>query len=143
QSTDGRRVLCLYEAPDAEAVRSTQKQGGLPFDAVWAALELGDGFTSDPRGVELVIAQRVFEPAITLDDLRAAAASSLACQQLYRVERVHSLLSTSGERQLCLFRAPDTESVRRVGVSATAISQAIWCARVASVAPSPAPRPHG
>ncbi len=36
-STDGRRVICVYEAPDAEAVRRVQRQTGLPAQRVWAA----------------------------------------------------------------------------------------------------------
>lgn len=35
-SLDGRRMLCLYEAPDAEAVRIAQRQAALPLDTVWA-----------------------------------------------------------------------------------------------------------
>ena len=36
-SADRRRMICLYEAPDAESVRLAQRQAGLPFDSVWAA----------------------------------------------------------------------------------------------------------
>ena len=36
-SLDGLRVLCEYEAPDAESVRQSNKKLGLPFDRVWAA----------------------------------------------------------------------------------------------------------
>jgi hypothetical protein len=35
-SLDCRRMLCFYAAPDAEAVRSVQREAGAPFDAVWA-----------------------------------------------------------------------------------------------------------
>jgi len=34
-STDGRRMVCLYEAPDAEAVRTANRQSGNPFDRIW------------------------------------------------------------------------------------------------------------
>lgn len=37
---DGRRMLCLYAAPDAEAVRAAQRQAAMPFDRVWSALLL-------------------------------------------------------------------------------------------------------
>lgn len=42
-SLDGMRVLCQYEAPDAEAVRQANRKAGLPFDHVWSAdvLEYG------------------------------------------------------------------------------------------------------
>jgi hypothetical protein len=35
-SLDGRRMLCLYRAPDAEAVRAAQQQAGMPVQRVWA-----------------------------------------------------------------------------------------------------------
>jgi hypothetical protein len=34
-SSDGLRMICLYEAPDAEAVRLANRKAGLPFDRVW------------------------------------------------------------------------------------------------------------
>lgn len=35
-STDCKRMLCLYYAPDAESAREAQREAGMPFDAVWA-----------------------------------------------------------------------------------------------------------
>lgn len=34
-SLDRRRMLCLYAAPDAEAVRHAQRGAGLPFERIW------------------------------------------------------------------------------------------------------------
>ena len=34
-SRDGKRMLCFYEAPDAEAVRVAQREAAMPADAVW------------------------------------------------------------------------------------------------------------
>jgi hypothetical protein len=36
-STDRRRGICEYEAPDAETVRRVQLEAGIPFDRIWAA----------------------------------------------------------------------------------------------------------
>jgi hypothetical protein len=36
-STDGRRLVCLFEAPDLEAVRRLNAAVGLPCSATWAA----------------------------------------------------------------------------------------------------------
>ena len=36
-SKDRRRMICEYEAPDAEAVREVQRTAALPFERVWAA----------------------------------------------------------------------------------------------------------
>lgn len=35
-SRDRRRMICLYRAPDAEAVRRAQQQIGMPVERVWA-----------------------------------------------------------------------------------------------------------
>lgn len=36
-STDRKRMICVYDAPDAESVRMSQRTAGLPFDRVWTA----------------------------------------------------------------------------------------------------------
>jgi hypothetical protein len=38
-SADCKRMLCLYDAPDAEAVRQVCRQLGAPYDRIWAATE--------------------------------------------------------------------------------------------------------
>jgi len=38
---DCKRMICVYEAPDAEAVRSANRKAGLPFEAVWSAKLFG------------------------------------------------------------------------------------------------------
>lgn len=38
---DGRRMICVYRAPDAESVRQALRSGGvLPFEAAWKATVL-------------------------------------------------------------------------------------------------------
>lgn len=34
-SASGDRMICLLEAPDAEAVRQAYRMAGYPFEAVW------------------------------------------------------------------------------------------------------------
>jgi len=36
-SLDGKRTICEYEAPDAEAVRSASQRAGMPYERVWTA----------------------------------------------------------------------------------------------------------
>jgi hypothetical protein len=35
-SLDGKRMLCFYSAPDAEAVRNVQREARAPVSAIWA-----------------------------------------------------------------------------------------------------------
>lgn len=34
-SADRKRMICLYEAPDAEAVRNVNRQAGMPADRIY------------------------------------------------------------------------------------------------------------
>jgi hypothetical protein len=36
-SNDRRRMVCEYEAPDAEAVREVQRTAAMPFERIWTA----------------------------------------------------------------------------------------------------------
>jgi hypothetical protein len=36
-SQDRRRMICEYDAPDAESVRRVQREAEGPFETVWAA----------------------------------------------------------------------------------------------------------
>jgi hypothetical protein len=40
-SSDRTRMICIYEAPDAESVRRINLQSGLPFDRIWTASSVG------------------------------------------------------------------------------------------------------
>lgn len=44
-SLDGKRMLCFYEAPDAEAVRVAQREAAMPVDGIWP----GALVTPEPR----------------------------------------------------------------------------------------------
>ena len=39
-SNDRRRMICTFEAPDAEAVRLAYRTAGYPFERVWQAMVL-------------------------------------------------------------------------------------------------------
>lgn len=36
-SKDRKRMICEYEAPDAEAVRKLQRAASMPFERIWTA----------------------------------------------------------------------------------------------------------
>jgi Nickel responsive protein SCO4226-like len=40
-SADRRRMLCVYDAPDAESVRAAQQTIAMPVERVWPAQVLG------------------------------------------------------------------------------------------------------
>lgn len=39
-SADRKKMICVYEAADAESVREANRLAGLPFSRVWAATKI-------------------------------------------------------------------------------------------------------
>ena len=37
---DRKRRICIFDAPDAEAVRASYRTAGVPFERVWSAEEI-------------------------------------------------------------------------------------------------------
>ena len=56
-SRDRRRMVCLYEAPDAESVRLAQEKAGLPFERAWAARVIRH--TADEPEGNTVVLERI------------------------------------------------------------------------------------
>jgi hypothetical protein len=110
-SHDRRRMLCLFEAPDAEAVRTVQLRSRLPFDRVWTARVVRHA-AEDPRDDAILVERTLPEP---LDEqaLREAAARGAWCLEQHGCRIAWSYLSPDGRRAACVFGAPDAESVRQ------------------------------
>jgi len=62
--------------------------------------------------VELVLVERRFNEPVKLEDVRKQKRENSWCLDTYRVRFLKTLLSRDRRRMLCLFEAPDTESVR-------------------------------
>lgn len=104
---DRLRMLCIYQAPDAESVRLAQRTIGLPVERVWAAEEL-----QRDSGANLLVVERQFEQPVTRSLATQMAERMAWCSEAYGVERVQSYLARDGHRAVCVFRAPDAEAVR-------------------------------
>ena len=111
-SRDRRRMMCLYEAPDAESVRLAQERAGVPFERAWASRVVRHP-AGEPDGDAVVIERTLPRP---LDEatIRDAAAQGRGCLEARGCRLVWSYLSGDGRRCLCVFAAPDAESVREV-----------------------------
>lgn len=111
-SRDQKRMICLYEAPDAESVRLAQEKAGLPFERAWAARALRyDG--PEPQG-DAVVVERILARPVDEAGLRESVARGGWCLEQYGCRIVWSYLSPDSRRCLCVFAAPDAETVRQI-----------------------------
>jgi hypothetical protein len=130
-SKDRRRMLCLYEAPDAEAVRRSQEQAKVPFEQAWTCQNVKSPEEPfDVSAKEYVVVERVLAEPVTSEFLSSALRSSRGCMELYRASHLESFLERDGLKIVCVFRAPDAEAVRTANAQLGAPNGDTWTASV-------------
>lgn len=111
-SADGRRMTCLFAAPDAEAVRRVNRVAHMPAQRVWTASLHGPAANGDDGAEAAVIVERSFAAAMPFEELAAQEEAGSWCLDLHRVSCLRTYFSTDRRRMLCVYAAPDAESVR-------------------------------
>ena len=130
-SRDRRRMLCLYEAPDAEAVRLAESQAKVPYERAWTCMHLvGDSMRSETSSAQYIVAERRFIDPVKPEFVSVALQKAGWCLDLHRAEYIESFLGHDGLRMVCLFRAPDAEAVRQANRKAGVPYTQIWRASV-------------
>jgi hypothetical protein len=129
-SRDRRRMLCLYEAPDAEAVRLAEDQACVPYDRVWTCIHLPATGTAEAPALETVVAERTFPEPITAEFVSNTLKQAGWCLDVHRATYLGSYLAGDGKRMVCVFRAPDAESVRLANDQGGVPYTEVWTASV-------------
>jgi len=112
-STDGHRMVCSFSAPDAESARIAMRQSSIDSTNLWR------GHICDAPHVNAqdvlqanVLVERSFEQRVSLQEIQDIEDAGLGCLQSRRVRFIRTFFAADQKRMLCLYAAPDTESVR-------------------------------
>jgi hypothetical protein len=115
-NADRTKTFCVYEGPDAEAIRAAAESNAIPADVVTEIpydLEPGPrpaGVHAGP--VRRFLVERQFGPG-ELDGLDDAAKRKVnQVNAELGVTWVHSYLDASRTRTFCIYEAPDEAAVR-------------------------------
>jgi len=135
---DGSRVACIFEGPDAEAVRNLGRTAGIdsPKHLWTATVMLGRDrdANSAPRltepGYSLVVVERSFPEPVVFSDVQAIEDAGRSCFDMRRIAFLRTYFSLDGRRMLCLYAAPDAEEVRIANRQAGLPFDAAWPARI-------------
>ena len=132
-AADGRRMICTYEAPDAESVRMAQRSVDLPVSRVWSATfhratEPPATEATDLAGTDVIV-ERSFETPVDVGALQAREDAGQWCLDLHRVRFRHTCLALDRKRMFCLYNAPDAESVRIAQRRIDMPVDRVWSAR--------------
>ena len=129
-SADGRRLLCWLTAPDAESARHALRQGGVGDHVLWPGTVHDAASPHAPpwQTANVVVERRWTEPVV-LDDIQAIEDAGSGCLENHRVRFARTFFSTDRQRMICLYHAPDAESVRLAQQQAGMPLEAVWACR--------------
>ncbi len=111
-------------------MRTTQNEGKLPYDRIWPSQVIGGEAISRATRAETVLAQRSWDPPLTMEAFAAFGPRSDDCLRRTKSEFLVSLLAANGERQICIYGATDAETVRAVNREIEAPFDRAWSASV-------------
>ncbi len=106
---DNCRCASVYEAPDVESLRITQRSAGLPVARAWRATLSGEPIV--PAGQHLVVA--LHAASVTLEAPAVAARLTAAADDLAGrgIAPIVQAVACDGSRWLGVFVAPDVDVV--------------------------------
>lgn len=109
-STDGRRLFCRFRGPDAESVRMALR-GARASGRFWpGTIHDAPEVTATGLGGANVLVERDLDPGVGFEEIRARAdAGGIEADG---VTWLRSFCSNDRRRMVCVYRAPDVESVR-------------------------------
>jgi hypothetical protein len=131
-AADGKRLLCWLTAPDAESARQALRQSGVGTHELWPGTLHDSAAAEAPSWDEAnVVVERSWDEPATLDDIQAIEDAGAQCLETHRVRFARTFFSLDKKKMVCLYRAPDAESVRLAQRQAGMPLQAVWtCAQV-------------
>jgi hypothetical protein len=126
-ASDGRRMVCWFRGPDAESARTALRQAGADVGVLWpgSVHEAPDPPPPDPGTAQVIVARRFAEP-VTFEAIQAIEDAGAWCLETRAVHFLCSYFSRDRRRMLCLYQAPDAESVRQAQHQAGMPVDAVW-----------------
>jgi Nickel responsive protein SCO4226-like len=129
-SADGRELFCHFTAPDAESVRIALHQACAPRGEVWSGtVHDAPGLTDDGLAQANILVSRRFDAAVAFEEIQALDDVGSSRFLTHRARRMRTYFSTNRRRMVCLYHAPDAESVRIALREARMPVERVWAFR--------------
>lgn len=123
----GRRMLCHFQCPDSESVRTALRQSRSQMGPVWpGAVHEAPGLPGVDPGYSNVVVTRTFSEPVELADIQSIEEAGAWCLEAHEVQFVRTFFSTDRKRMDCLYRAADAESVRVAQLKAGMPVERVW-----------------
>jgi len=123
-AADGGTMICHFRAPDAESLRMALRVTDGAVPPLWpGSVHTAPGATP---GEGNVVVERHFDTPVTLAGIQALEDASAHCLESRRVRFERTFFSRDGTRMICIYRAPDAESVRQAQRQAGMPVARVW-----------------
>ena len=111
---DGGRMVCWFSAPDMESARIAMRQVEADTQVFWPG-DVFDGVGIEERDIPAanVMVERSFDEPVTLQSIQEIENAGIGCLETRNVRFIRTFFSANRKRMLCLYEAPDAESVRQ------------------------------
>lgn len=132
---DGHKSACVFDAPDAESVRLALRQLDCGDALVWSATvhdppELEAAHDALRDGAEIIVVERSFAQPAPFEELQERETRGAWCLAQHAVRFLRTYAARDERRMLCLYAAPDAESVRLAQAKADMPFERAWTARL-------------
>jgi hypothetical protein len=118
----GALMVCWFKAADAESARLALRTLGADLRRLW----IGTVHDAPEPPVPNVLVERSFDLPVAIETIQAAEDASAWCLDAHRVRFARTFFASDRQRMLCLYAAPDAESVRLAQREAGMPVDAIW-----------------
>lgn len=121
-SASGTEMVCWFSAADAESVRLALRTLNSDIRRLWPGTVHEGPEVSEPN----VVVQRSFAEPVWLEEVQAQENAAVWCLRTHRVRFCRTFLSLDRTRMICLYEAPDSESVRLAQREARMPFDKVW-----------------
>ena len=112
-SADGERSVCQFSCADPESLRIALRQVGATVESIWSGtIHQAPGLSTAMQRSANVIVTRRFDEPVKLQSVQAIEDAGIWCLEAHKVKFIRTFFSRDRKRMICLYCAPDAESVR-------------------------------
>jgi hypothetical protein len=126
-SLDGHRLLCHFAAADAESVRVALRQLGANLSGLWpGTIHHPPDMSEADQATANVLVERSFDEPVDIATIQAQEDANTWCLEAHHATFLRTFFSADRKRMLCLYRAPDAESLRLAQHQAHLPFERVW-----------------
>jgi hypothetical protein len=130
-SADGHRMCCWFSAADLESTRIALRELGDEAMVCWrGSVHTVAGLSDEDIASANVLVERSFESAVTLQEIQDIEDAGIACLETRNVRFIRTFFAADRKRMICLYAAPDVESVCQAQRGAAVPFDEAWSFRM-------------